>query len=163
MKLFNKRAFRRGFSLFEIIVAMFVMLVGLLGIFAVFGSGLNSRLLAQEITVSQDLANMWADLVRFNNFDPNNVATGDFYTDTRLLTNGCNVYRGYTWLVTSNNASYQPQWVTNDNNTNVLHNFGEGALDAAPSALKEVELTVYRGSRSYKFHYVFSGVGLKYN
>ena len=56
---------RAGFSLFETMVAMFVMLIGLLGIFSAFAAGMNARLMAQEMVMSQELATMWADWVRF--------------------------------------------------------------------------------------------------
>ena len=187
---------RRGFTLFETIVAMFVLLVGLLGIFAVFGSGLNARLLAQEILVSQDLADMWADWVRFrlndarakggalgvlNLVDLATGAQGDFYEDLGdfhfgggdprdLPTYHHNVYRGYLWAITQVNRNYTPQYLANNNTE--LHNWDQrvdgstvipSAMGSAPRGLVEVELTIYRGARTYRFNYIFSGVGLKYD
>lgn len=54
-----------GFTMFEAIVAMFILLMGVLGVVAVFSAGMHSRVRAQELIISQDLANMWADWVRF--------------------------------------------------------------------------------------------------
>jgi len=49
----------RGFTLFESMVAMFILLVGILGVTSVFSSGMYARLVAQELIVTQDLANQW--------------------------------------------------------------------------------------------------------
>lgn len=185
-----------GFSLFEVIVAMFIMLVGLLGIIAVFTAGMNARLLAQELLMSQELANMWADWVRFrlneskaqggslgilHLSDLTAGKSGDFMADSGdfhigsgslndLPTFQANVYSNYTWLITDA-QDYEPRWVE-EGNPAVTHKWTErrdganvipGALGAGPQALKQVELTIVRGTRAYKFNYIFSGVGLKYD
>ncbi|MCZ7647648.1 MAG: prepilin-type N-terminal cleavage/methylation domain-containing protein [Planctomycetota bacterium] len=61
----NRNRSSRGFTMFEAIVAMFILLMGVLGVVAVFTSGMHTRMRAQEILMSQDLANQWADWVRF--------------------------------------------------------------------------------------------------
>ncbi len=186
----------RGFTLFEVIVAMFIMLVGLLGVVSIFSAGLHARLLAQELVVSHELANMWADWIRFrlNNTPsagaPSNVLSlgaissgnsGDFFQDTgtfhdspgspnNLPTYNRNVYQGYTWEITAVNANYKPKWIPEDGSTekpwDVRLDGGSlipGSMGSAPPGLSEVELTITRGARRYRFHYVFSGVGLKYS
>ena len=186
----------RGFSLFEVIVAMFIMLVGLLGVIAVFGAGTNARLLAQELVVSQELANMWADWIRFRLNESKATGgslgilhladlakgkTGEFVSDSGDFTLGsgslvdlptfqANVYSGYIWTITDAN-DYTPVWVEDADPTKT-HPWDQrldgssvipAALGAAPQALKQIELTISRGSRAYRFVYIFSGVGLKYD
>jgi hypothetical protein len=186
---------RSGFSLFETLVAMFVMLVGLLGIFSVFGSGMHARLMAQEIVTSQELATMWSDWVRFRLNDARTSGSGPAYMNSSELAAGCkgnfytgigdfhkgpgdpnelptvgkNVYKGYTWAITQCRKNYVPEYMAPDGVSTLkwdLRSDGgsavPGALGAAPDSLVEVELTVFRGARSYKFNYIFSGVGLKY-
>ena len=188
------RSRRRGFSLFETMVAMFVMLIGLLGIFSAFAAGMNARLMAQEMVMSQELATMWADWVRFRCRDSGGpgglgvIATtdlsvgkqGNFYTasgdfhfgagDPRELpTANKNAFSGYRWMITRSNRNFTPvylaangtdvvTWDKRSDNNSVL----PGSMGDAPPSLTEVELTIYRGARSYKYTYVFSGVGLKY-
>jgi Tfp pilus assembly protein PilV len=186
---------RSGFSLFETLVAMFVMLIGLLGIFSVFGSGMHARLMAQELLTSQDLATMWSDWIRFRLNDSRPTGSGpaylnssnlgvgkkgNFYDGTgdfhlgagnpnELPTVGKNVYKGYTWSITKCTSNYKPKFIGPDG-VSVLDwdqrsdggNAVPSALGSAPDGLVEVELTIYRGARSYKFNYIFSGVGLKY-
>ena len=193
------RGRRRGFTLFETFVAMFIMLVGLLGVVSVFSAGLHARLLAQELMISHELANMWADWIRFRlNSTPSagapsntmalggltDGASGDFYQDTgsfndppgstnniptKPLAGQSNVYQGYTWEVKVN-AAYKPRWIpedgTGERDWNVRLDGGTvipAALGGAPPPLSEVELMITRGARRYKFHYIFSGVGLKYS
>lgn len=187
---------RTGFSLFEVIVAMFIMLVGLMGIVAVFGAGMNARLLAQELVVSQEIANMWADWVRFR-LNETSVApgtlkltdltvgkSGQFLSDTHdppfgfgpgnkgnLPTFQANVYSGYIWTITKVNSAYKPVWIEDADPTKT-HPWDQrldggpavpAALGAAPNNLTEVELTISRGARTYRFAYVFSGVGVKHD
>ena len=123
------RSPRSGFTLFETIVAMFVVLMGLLGIIATFSVGMKARVMAQELLISQELATMWADWVRFRLNDvsagpPNRLqttdlkvgASGDFYLDKNLgggtlhigggnaadlPTFGKPIYQGYTWEITA--------------------------------------------------------------
>lgn len=137
-KAYGRRR-RRGFTLFEVIVAMFILLMGVLGIVSVFTAGMQLRLRAQEILISHELANMWADWIRFrvNDAKPAGGALGvlhrsdlsqgkkgDFYStdvpgdfgfshpDPRNLpTKGMNVYQGYTWEITEADQSYKPQFV----------------------------------------------------
>lgn len=185
-----------GFSLFEVIVAMFIMLVGLLGVIAVFGAGTNARLLAQELVVSQELANMWADWIRFRMNDSKAVGgslgilhltdlskgkkgefnndSGDFHMAAgnivNLPTYQSNVYSGYGWEITDS-KDYVPEWVEEADPTKT-HPWDErrdgaavipAAMGAGPQALKQVQLTISRGARLYRFVYIFSGVGLKYD
>ena len=131
---------RRGFTLFEVIVAMFIVLVGLLGIFSVFGVGVHARLVAQELVISQELAGMWADWIRFRLNDhsaaPAGVQAnlglletrdlqagkaGQFYEDRgdfhfapgstgNLPTCGRSAYRGYRWEIAEAVHGYKPEW-----------------------------------------------------
>lgn len=102
---------------------MFVVLVGLLGVTSMFNNGMKARVLAQEIVLSQELANMWADWVRFRlNDSPkasgpyflkssdlsvgqngdffSGAATGNFGADpTPLPTVGKKVYSGFMWQI----------------------------------------------------------------
>ena len=119
----------RAFTLFETIVAMFVVLMGLLGIIATFSVGMKARVMAQELLISQEVATMWADWVRFRLNDtsagtPNRLqssdlkvgASGDFYLDKNLGSGSIHigggnkadlptyqkpVYQGYTWEITA--------------------------------------------------------------
>ena len=181
---------RPGFTLFEALVAMFIMLIGLLGIVSVFSGGMQARLLAQELVVSQELANMWAEWIRFrlnenspagapfNALSPGDLGAGkrgDFFSDTgdfnaapgdpaNLPTYRRSAYRGYLWEITAVNANYNPEWLTADGTRTIPwdQRLDGGPVQAAPAALREVELTVGRGTRRYRFYYVFSGVGLRY-
>jgi type II secretory pathway pseudopilin PulG len=143
MLSFAEGGYRRleahGFTLLETIAAMIVLLMGLLGIFAVFGSGVHARLQAQELIISQDLASQWAEWIRFRLNDcettPEDGArgilrrdrlqkhdAGDFYEDTgdhhflppgdvrNLPTFKCSIYRGYRWEIMNVNHNYKPQW-----------------------------------------------------
>lgn len=186
----------QGFSLFEVIVAMFIMLVGLLGVIAVFGAGTNARLLAQELVVSQELANMWADWMRFRLNESKatggglgvlhlaDLATwkkGEFNADTgdynlaagnivNLPTYQSNVYSGYAWEIT-NAKDYTPVWAeeADPTKTHPWDQRRDGSavipttMGNGPLALKQVQLTISRGARMYRFNYLFSGVGLKYD
>jgi type II secretory pathway pseudopilin PulG len=123
------RTRQKGFTLFETIVAMFVVLMGLLGIIATFSVGMKARVMAQELLISQEVATMWADWVRFRLNDtnagaPNRLtsadlkvgAGGDFYLDKNfggasfhvspgskadLPTYQKPVYQGYQWEITA--------------------------------------------------------------
>ena len=126
----KKHRRRSGFTLFETIVAMFVVLMGLLGIIATFSVGMKARVMSQELLISQELATMWADWTRFRLNDssasaPNRLqssdlkvgAKGDFFLDTNLgggnfhvappgnpanlPTYNKRVYQGYTWEITA--------------------------------------------------------------
>ncbi len=108
---------------------------------------------------------------------------GDFYKDTgslhlappghlaNLPTYDCNAYRNYTWEITAVNPRHKPQWLPEDSTKPALDwdVKGDGsallpaAVGAAPPPLTEVELTIARGVRKYRFNYVFAGVGLKYD
>ena len=90
-----------------------------------------------------------------------------------LPTVGCNAYEDYYWTVASV-TDYKPQWMREDTYsgtgapTVVDWDKRKDGTDAqgygnAPEALKLVELLIARGSRSYRFQFVFSGVGLKYD
>lgn len=186
----------QGFSLFEVIVAMFIMLVGLLGIIAVFGAGTNARLLAQELVVSQELANMWADWMRFRLNESKaaggslgvlhlsdlaagkkgdfNADSGDFHLGSGSLvdlpTFQSNVYSGYGWEITDA-KDYTPVWAEEADPTKT-HPWDQrrdgssvipSTMGTGPQALKQVQLTISRGARLYRFNYIFSGVGLKYD
>jgi type II secretory pathway pseudopilin PulG len=132
-----RRSGSGGFTLLETIVAMFVLLMGLLGIFSVFGSGVYARLQAQELIITQDLANQWAEWVRFrlnearpqggaqgilHRINLNEGASGDFYQDTGTLnfsppgdprnlpTFQRSIYRGYRWEITKVDNDYRPKW-----------------------------------------------------
>lgn len=127
---------RKGFTLFEAIVAIFILLVGVMGIASVFSAGMRARMVAQELITSQELANMWADWIRFRLnseglasgseltlADLVNGASGDFYADTgdlhltpagtamNLPTHNRNAYDGFTWEISEVNDEYKPQWV----------------------------------------------------
>jgi len=130
----------RGFSVFECLVAIFILLVGVLGVISVFSVGMQSRLKAQELAVSQDLSNQWYEWVRFRMNDsqaPGGVhgtlhrtdivpnLGGDFFAGTgdlcfapgdvrNMATVGVDAYRGYKWLVTNTNASFKPEWFAED-------------------------------------------------
>lgn len=190
----------KGFTLFETLVAMFVMLVGLLGVTSMFNSGMKSRVLAEEIVLSQELANMWADWVRFrlNDSKPSGYflhsidlvqgASGDFFQSTasgnfnadpnKLPTYQKKVYQGFLWQIgpgSSGPNNYKPQWVTlgalDLTNPANLRNWDQrldnaniiaASMGSAPANLTQVELIVTRAGRSYRFNYVFSGVGVRY-
>ena len=176
-------------------VGMFILLVGMLGVVSIFSVGMQSRLMAQELIVSQELANMWAEWVRFRiNEQPSAGAPqnrigladlqagkrGDFYRDQGDFhsmpgspenppTFNCGVYQGYTWEITAADPNYVPQWLTDDGSRAVDWDKRldggsaiPAALGTAPRRPVEIELTVVRGSRCYRFKYIFSGVGLKY-
>jgi len=114
----------KGFTLFEVIIAMFVVLMGLMGIIATFSVGMKAQVVAQELVVSQELATMWADWVRFRLSDnagpsiPNSLkstdlvvgASGNFYKDSGTFHIGAGnaadlplyqkqLYQGYTWRI----------------------------------------------------------------
>jgi len=186
---------RAGFSLFETMVAMFVMLIGLLGIFSAFAAGMNARLMAQEMVMSQELATMWADWVRFRCRDSGGpgglgiisttdlasgkqgnfyAGTGDFHFgagDPRELpTVGKNAFKGYTWRIEEAKQNFVPEFLAPDGVTVLSwdkrsdgNSVIPPSMGNAPGALTQVKLVIYRGARSYPFHYVFSGVGLKYD
>lgn len=146
-KLFSRKP--RGFTVFECIVAMFILLIGLLGVVSVFSVGMNSRLKAQELLISSDLATMWSDWVRsrlneskgsggaqgiLHLADLDKDLSGDFYADAgdlhfappgdprNLPTFQVNVYAGYKWKVEAagGTSNYRPQWMAED---------GSGARD----------------------------------
>jgi hypothetical protein len=181
-----------GFTLMEIIVAMFVLLMGIMGIFAVFNMGVHARLQAQELVISQELANQWADWIRFRLNDTGGGggvgaltrgsltvgAKGDFYEDTGNFTFGPgdprnlptyhrNVYRGYLWEITAA-SEYRPLWVNAEGGMVDWDRRGDGG-SVVPAGmnptqpLTNVELKITRGARRYPFNYVFSGVGLRYD
>jgi len=188
----------RGFTVFECIVAMFILLIGLLGVVSVFSVGMNSRLKAQELLISSDLATMWSDWVRsrlneskgaggpqgiLHLGDLTKDLSGDFYNDVgdlhfappgdprNLPTYQVNVYSGYKWKTdaAAGTASYKPQYVSEDGSG--VHDWSQrtdggsalpGGMGAMPRNLVEVKFTIYRGTRTYDFFYLFSGVGLKY-
>jgi hypothetical protein len=118
----NRR--RSGFTLFETIVAMFVVLMGLLGIIATFSVGMKARVMSQELLISQELATMWADWVRFRLNDtsattPNRIlssdlkvgAAGDFFLDKNLKSGNLHVSPGsIADLPTYNKLVYQGYW-----------------------------------------------------
>ncbi|MCW8131115.1 MAG: hypothetical protein KIS92_12270, partial [Planctomycetota bacterium] len=100
--------------------------------------------------------------------------TGDFHFTSGDLNNlptfQANVYSSYAWSITKA-EDYVPQW-SEEGNPSVTHDWDkrrDGAsvipsgMGAAPLPLKQVELTIIRGTRAYKFNYIFSGVGLKYD
>jgi len=176
-------------------IAMFVMLIGLLGIFSAFAAGMSARLMAQEMVISQELATMWADWVRFRCRDSGGpgglgvLATtdlsvgksGNFYTGTgdfhfgagdarELPTVNKNVFSGYVWRITKANKNFIPNYLA-ANGVDIVawDKRSDGGsvvpptMGAAPPALTEIDLTIYRGARSYTYTYVYSGVGLKYD
>jgi type II secretory pathway pseudopilin PulG len=129
---------RSGFTIFECLVAIFILLVGLLGVISVFSVGMQSRLKAQELALSQDLSNQWYEWVRFrmNDTQPSGGARGilhrsdivpnlggDFFAGTgdlcftpaddprNMATVGVDAYRGYKWMLTSVNAGFKPEWL----------------------------------------------------
>ena len=127
----------RGFSLFEVIVAIFVFLIGVMGILMTFTAGMRARMIAQELIVSQDLAQMWAEWMRYRINEkpsagaPNGTMTraslaagakGDFYENSGSFylppqnspnnppTYHKSAYRGYGWSILKVNSNYKPQW-----------------------------------------------------
>jgi hypothetical protein len=101
------------------------------------------------------------------------AGTGDFHYgagDLRELpTVGKSAYKGYSWAITQCDKSYVPQFLAADGVSTLTWNSRSdggsavpAAIGSAPESLVSVELTIYRGARSYKFGFVFSGVGLKY-
>lgn len=80
---------RLGFTLFEVILAMFVVLMGLMGIIATFSVGMKAQVIAQELVISQELATMWADWIRFRLNDaagattPHKLTTADLKVGAR--------------------------------------------------------------------------------
>jgi len=192
----NRYKRRSGFSLLEVIVAIFVFLVGVMGVLMTFTAGMRARMVAQELIVSQDLAQKWYEWVRFRmNEHPGAGAPvgtltrgdltagkgGDFYENSgdlclspanhanNMPTYQCSVYRGYRWSITAVDSAYQPQWEASDGTmrswtqtaggTSVV----PGAVGAAPDNLTRVELSISRGTRQYRYHFIFSGVGRKYD
>ncbi len=184
---------RAAFTLFEAIVGMFILLVGVLGIVSVFGFGMQVRLHAQELVISQDLANMWADWIRvrineskasggyvLHRSDLAAGKRGDFYNDSgdfhsgsgntaNLPTYQCNAYRGFQWEITAVKHDYKPRWIPDDaTQAPVEWDKTLGGSSAIPPAmgsisdLTNVELSIVRGARRYKFNYIFSGVGIKH-
>ena len=192
--MIRKRPTRlHGFTLFECIVAMFILLIGLLGVVTMFSVGMNQRLQAQELVMSQELANMWASWIRFRLDDSTGgggffLATGDltagkkgdFFQDAgdfhagagslkNLPTLGANTCRGYTWEITDSRA-FTPGWLPEDSTAPLDWDKTRSGGSAIPSGmgsgpkqLREVELSVFRGARRYKFRYIFSGIGMKYD
>ncbi len=181
----------RGFTLFECLVAMAILLIGLLGVVTMFSIGMHARLLAQELVVSQELANMWASWVRFRMDDTGTGPSalkrvdlqvgkrGQFFNDTgdfhaapgdfnNLPTFGCNTYRGFAWEITQVNAAYKPRYLSESSGSTLEWDKridGNGAIPAGmtqPLPLSDVELTISRGVRVYRFNFVFSGIGLEY-
>ena len=179
---------RHGFTLIETIVAMFIMLVGIVFVVGAFIPGLLNRTQAKNLIVSQELASMWSDGVRFrigHGLTINDLknSNGNFYTGEtslpgafdRLPTFRRNCYIGHMWKV-ERVDDYTPQWIDsttlNPDGTpkpiaNRLHNWDAGLkapiTDAPLSPLHEVHLVIWCGGNSFKFTYVFSGVTLKYN
>ncbi len=179
-----------GFTLFEIIVAMFIMVVGVLGVTSVFSVGMHVRMRAQELVITQDLANTWAEWVRYRLSaeglnEPLTLAglsgaTGDFYEDPggslattqsvgNLPTAGLNSYQGYVWTV-EKVEDYVPEFADEVDGTTHPWNKRIDGNDIFPGSfttplgnLKRVHLSITRGVRIYNFYYTFSGVGLKYD
>ena len=162
---------RPGFTLLECLVAMFILLVGLLGIVAVFNAGISARLQAQEMVVSSELALQWRDWahIKLNGGGaPSAGDQGDFFTGSgasTLPTVGCNVYRGYAWRVSSAD-DYTPQWLAYTGNANVpcpadTRQDGK-ATGATLSPLLKVNLAISRGARIYNYVFVFSRVPVDY-
>jgi hypothetical protein len=181
----------KGFTLFEAIVAIFILLVGVMGIASVFSAGLRARMVAQELIISQELANMWADWVRFrlnaeglaagNTLGLADLAAGkqgDFHADTgdfhdtagsvmNLPTYDRNVYDGYTWEI-AKVEMVKPEWIPENGADPLpwdqrLDGNSVYAFGEPPGKLTRVVLHIHRGARRYKFTYHFSGVGLKYD
>ncbi len=188
-----RRRRHAGFTLFEALVGMFILLVGVLGIVTIFGFGMQVRLHAQELVISQDLANMWANWirVRLNDSRPSGAyilnradlqvgKKGDFYNDSGdfhagggntadLPTYQCNSYRGYQWEISAITDGYKPRWLPEDVTKAPVE--WDRTLDGSPtiptamggiSGLTELELSILRGVRRYRFNYVFSGVGVRH-
>jgi len=182
-----------GFSLFEVIVAIFIFLIGVMGVLMTFTAGMRARMISQELIVSQELAQMWAEWMRYRiNEHPSAGApagtltramlvvgaNGDFYKNTGNFYLGVasspnnpptykkNVYDGYTWTISKVKANYKPEWQASDGSRGTWETaIGGGssiAVGAPPADLTEVELAVARGARQYRFTFLFSGVGLKY-
>ena len=182
----------RGFTLVEAIVAIFILLVGVMGIASVFSAGMRARMKAQELITSQELANMWADWIRFR-LNAEGLATssvlslgdlsvgagGDFYDNTgslslstpddpmNLPTHKRNAYEGYTWEI-ADVQQVKPHWIPEDGTDPVpwdqrLDGVALYAFGTAPAPMTEVLLYVSRGGRRYQFTYLFSGVGMKYD
>ncbi len=187
------RSARHGFTLFEVLVGMFVLLVGLLGVVSMFSFGVQMRLQAQEMIAAQDLANMWSDWIRsrINDTKPGGGAVlhradlqegkqGDFYLGTGdfctgggsindLPTYQCSSYRGYKWEITKVNHNYKPRWMPTD--TAQAPIAWDTRLDSSglfpagmtgAGTLTELEMSIFRGARRYKFRFIFSGVGLRH-
>jgi hypothetical protein len=118
----------------------------------------NARLVAQEMVVSQELASMWADWVRFRLNESaggggalgvlhlSDLAVGsqgDFFNDTGsfhfgggdprdLPTFNKNVYRGYLWRITAA-RNFAPQYRL-DNNALINWDLrSDGATTALPA------------------------------
>lgn len=130
----RRRRAKTGFTLLECLVAMFILLMGLVGVVSVFQAGMQARLMAQEMIVSQELATLWSEWVRFrvaggafgSALSPGALgnATGDFFTGSssiagagnfNLPTAGCSAYRGYTWSSTCDSGVYgNLTWLPDD-------------------------------------------------
>ena len=163
---------RPGFTLLECLVAMFILLVGLLGIAAVFNAGISARLQAQEMVVSSELAEMWRDWARARLTGGASFAigeNGDFYRGdgnaNALPTVGCNVYRGYFWRVASV-SNYTAQWLAFDGGKDVVRDActreDGNPTGASLGPLTQVNLAISRGARTYSYVFVFSNVPLEY-
>ena len=182
-----------GFSLFEVIVAIFIFLIGVLGVLLTFSAGMRARMVSQELIVSQELAQMWSEWMRYRiNERPSAGApkgtmkraalalgskgdfyenTGDFYLGAADAPNNPptyhkNIYNGYTWTISRVKANYKPEWQASDGSRGTWDtSIGGGkavAVGDPPADLTEVELSIARGARQYRFTFLFSGVGLKY-
>lgn len=190
------RACPGGFSLIEVIVAVFVFLIGVMGVLFTFTAGMRARLVAQELVISQDLAQKWYEWVRFRmnehagpgaptgalaRTDLSVGKTGSFYENSGDLyhspadgpnnppTYNQTAYRGYRWIITAADHGYKPMWEDKDGATHPWDQSKSGnsvvpsGVGAPPSPISLVELTIERGTRRYRFQFVFSGVGRKYD
>ena len=66
---------------------MFVVLMGLMGIIATFSVGMKAQVIAQELVISQELATMWADWIRFRLNDAPGATTPHKLTSADLIVN----------------------------------------------------------------------------
>jgi prepilin-type N-terminal cleavage/methylation domain-containing protein len=90
----HRNSFRRGFSLIEVMIAIVILLVGLLGLLALFGTALSATAHAQEDLVAKQKARELLEAVYSARDDAgmawaqiqnDNVAGGAFKTDWQPL------------------------------------------------------------------------------
>ncbi len=77
MKLYLKQKIARGFSLIEILAAMVVLAIGLLGILAIFPVGMKQFKTAKDQTILANLVRTKVNQLLYELSDPNMSGTGD--------------------------------------------------------------------------------------